>query len=176
MGLHTETGEKELKEVLAAPVTETDILVKVVLSDGEQIETTMFHPFYVQREKEASGTWTAASNLVSGDKLLMENGKSVYVESIQIEKLEKAIKVYNLEIEGLHTYYVGNGVLVHNVCTPQEMNKKKAEALEGKDIEFTKLDDALYFIEKNSLDLTKKQKVIEVLKDGILINIQLETL
>lgn len=122
--------------------------MKVVLSDGEQIETTMFHPFYVQREKEASGTWTAASNLVSGDKLLMENGKSVYVESIQIEKLEKAIKVYNLEIEGLHTYYVGNGVLVHNVCTPQEMNKKKAEALEGRDIEFRKLDDALYFIAK----------------------------
>ena len=34
---NTETGEKELKEVLVAPVTETNLLVKVQLSDVEQI-------------------------------------------------------------------------------------------------------------------------------------------
>ena len=43
---------------------------------------------------------------------------------------------------------MAGGVLVHNYCTPQEMNKKKAEALEGKDIQFEKKADALEFITK----------------------------
>ena len=88
----------------------------MTLSDGEEIETTMFHPFYVQDEKSKSGIWMAASNLVSGDKLLMEDGQSVYVEKVRIEKLAENIKVYNLEIDELHTYFVGDGVLVHNGC------------------------------------------------------------
>ncbi len=97
---NTETGERELKEVLATPVTRTDILVHVRTSDGEEIETTMFHPFYVVNEENenASGRWVAASNLVSGDVLLMENGQRVYVEEVRIEKLAEAINVYNLEV------------------------------------------------------------------------------
>lgn len=35
---------------------------------------------------------------------------------VRIEKLPEKIKVYNLEIEGLHTYFVAGGVLVHNGC------------------------------------------------------------
>ena len=38
---NTETGERELKKVLSTPVTETDILVHVGLSDGTEIQTTM---------------------------------------------------------------------------------------------------------------------------------------
>lgn len=122
---NAETGKKELKEVLNVSVTETDILVHVITSDGEEIETTMFHPFYVKdgeslqsggKDEKSSGMWVAASNLVAGDALLMEDGRSVYVNKVRIEKLDESIKVYNLEIDELHTYFVAGGVLVHNGC------------------------------------------------------------
>ncbi|MBQ3783293.1 MAG: hypothetical protein II838_07620 [Lachnospiraceae bacterium] len=111
---NTETGERELKKVLSTPVTETDILVHVGLSDGTEIQTTMLHPFYVKTED--GGEWVAASNLTKGDEVLTEDGRVVYVETVQVEKLDKKIKVYNLKIEDLHTYFVAGGVLVHNKC------------------------------------------------------------
>ncbi|MDE6251102.1 MAG: hypothetical protein K2M78_00480 [Lachnospiraceae bacterium] len=68
-----------------------------------------------------SGEQRAASNLLPEDKLLRkesskEDGKVVYVESVLIERLTETVKVYNLEVEGLHTYFVASGVLVHNMC------------------------------------------------------------
>ena len=39
-----------LLSCLSTPVTETDILVHVGLSDGTEIQTTMLHPFYVKTE------------------------------------------------------------------------------------------------------------------------------
>ena len=39
------------------------------------------------------------------------------LEKIQHELLESPETTYNFEVEGYHTYHVGNtGVLVHNVC------------------------------------------------------------
>ena len=133
---NAETGKKELKEVLNVSVTETDILVHVITSDGEEIETTMFHPFYVKdgeslqsggKDEKSSGMWVAASNLVAGDALLMEDGRSVYVNKVRIEKLDESIKVYNLEIDELHTYFVAGGVLVHNGCTKNNYREKYIE-------------------------------------------------
>ena len=113
----TETGENIAAKVTYVSITETDILVHVYTSEGEEIKTTMLHPFYVKNAKsgdEEHGVWKAASNLVKGDELLTEDGRIVYVEEIRIERLTESIQVYNLEVEGLHTYYVGSGVLVHN--------------------------------------------------------------
>ena len=54
--------------------------------------------------------WVAA-----GDKLCLESGKTVTVTGSELEKLEKPIKVYNLEVLDNHTYFVGDkAVLVHN--------------------------------------------------------------
>lgn len=117
---NTETGENEAKEITAVIVTETDVIVYVKTSDGEDIETTMFHPFYVRhsdRESDSSvndGEWKAASNLLAGDVLQKVDGNTVYVTEVTVEKLPEIINVYNLEIEDLHTYYVADGVLVHN--------------------------------------------------------------
>ena len=66
-------------------------------------------------EKEGRREWKAASNLQKGDNLITENGESVYVEEVRVEKLAEKVKVYNLEVEDLHVYYVA-GVLVHNDC------------------------------------------------------------
>ena len=110
-----------LAKVINVSVTETDVLVHVITLEGDDIRTTMFHPFYVKSTVEENGSryngeWKAASNLIAGDKLLTEDGRVIYVEEVRIERLAKNIKVYNLEIGDLHTYFVTGGVLVHNGC------------------------------------------------------------
>ncbi|MDE7156492.1 MAG: hypothetical protein K2O02_00730 [Lachnospiraceae bacterium] len=119
---NTETGKKDKGKVINVSVTETDTLVYVRTSNEEEICTTMYHPFYVKSvegmDREAyNGEWKAASKLVKGDVLVTRDGQIVRTEEIRIEKLAEKIRVYNLEIEGLHTYYVGaDELLVHNWC------------------------------------------------------------
>ena len=109
---NTETGEKELKKVLAVSVTETDMLVHVTTQTGTVINTTENHPFYT----EGKG-WCVASELEEGDVLRTQDGKTETVASVETETLDEPVKVYNLEIEDSHTYYVSaDGVLVHNAC------------------------------------------------------------
>ncbi len=109
---NTETGEKELKKVLSVSITETDQLVHVTTGNGTEINTTENHPFYT----EGKG-WCVASELEEGDVLRTQDGKTETVASVETETLEKPVKVYNLEIEDSHTYYVSvDGVLVHNMC------------------------------------------------------------
>ncbi|MBQ3665373.1 MAG: hypothetical protein II919_04640, partial [Lachnospiraceae bacterium] len=52
--------------------------------------------------------------LLAGDVLQKMDGSTVYVTEVTVEKLPEIINVYNLEIEDLHTYYVADGMLVHN--------------------------------------------------------------
>ena len=116
LSYNTETGENEFQEVKNVSVSKTDILVHIITDDGRDIETTMFHPFYVKNVKNEDGTgeWKAASNLEAGDELLTEDGKKVFVSEVRVEKLAEEITVYNLELDEVHTYYVAGGVLVHN--------------------------------------------------------------
>ena len=105
-----ETGETELKEVLNVWVKETDEILHVSTSDGETIDTTTNHPFYVEEKG-----WVAAGDLVVGDTLVTVDGDEVEITDLQLEKLAEPILVYNLEVEDFHTYFVGEyGVLVHN--------------------------------------------------------------
>jgi len=117
----TECDEKVLAKVTNVSVTETDVLVHVITSEGDDIRTTMFHPFYVKSIVEENGSryngeWKAASNLIVGDELLTDDGRVVYVEEVRIERLAENIVVYNLEIGVWHTYFVDDGVLAHNMC------------------------------------------------------------
>ena len=58
-----------------------------------------------------------AIHLRAGDILVLVNGQYAILEKVQHEILEAPIKVYNFEVEGYHTYFVGDcAVLVHNVC------------------------------------------------------------
>lgn len=107
-----ETGEKELKEVLNVWIKETDEILHVSTSDGETIDTTTNHPFYV----DGKG-WVAAGDLEIGDTLATADGDEVEVTDVEIEKLAEPILVYNLEINDCHTYFIGEyGILVHNEC------------------------------------------------------------
>ena len=97
----------------------------------------MFHPFYVRHTDQESGgsaydgEWKAASNLLAGDVLQKIDGSTVYVTEVTVEKLPKIINVYNLEIEDLHTYYVADGVLVHNNCNENDKSPNVDEGGSG---------------------------------------------
>ena len=124
LSYNTETGENELQEVKNVSVSKTDILVHIITDDGRDIETTMFHPFYVKNE-DGTGEWKAASNLKAGDELLSEDGKKVKVSEVKVEKLAEEITVYNLDLDEVHTYYVAGGVLVHNECEKKIVDEFK---------------------------------------------------
>ena len=106
----TVTGEQVLKRVSKVYVKETDHLIHIGTSTGEDIETTENHPFYTEERG-----WVAASELEEGETLHTEDGSVVTVTYNQDEWLREPVKVYNLEVERLHTYYVTvDRVLVHN--------------------------------------------------------------
>ena len=106
-----DTGKVAVKEVVETYVNETDELIHVY-ANGEEIVTTPSHPFY----SPVKG-WTDAVQLRAGDILVLVNGEYVVVEKVLHEILEKAVTVYNFQVEDFHTYFVSNfGILVHNTC------------------------------------------------------------
>jgi RHS repeat-associated protein len=79
---------------------------------GEGIRTTDEHPFWV----EGAG-WTRAGDLRAGDRLVARDGATWDVEAVR--RVDQPERVYNLEIEAPHTYFVSaRGVLVHNKSVP----------------------------------------------------------
>lgn len=106
-----ETGEKGLKKVKRVFVNESDKLVHVYVN-GKEIKATPEHPFWVVNEG-----WVEAGDLKQGDEVLLYSGEVANVEKIEKEELDKAVKVYNFEVEDWHTYFVSEeDILVHNSC------------------------------------------------------------
>ena len=125
-----ETGETALKEVVQTFRNETEEWVHVKVN-GEEITCTPMHPFY----SPVKG-WTSAVDLRAGDVLVMLNGEYVVVEQVQHELIESPEITYNFEVDGFHTYYVGNtGVLVHNDCKPKSPAKVNKKYIESNDID-----------------------------------------
>ena len=117
-----ESGDVALKKVVETYINKTDELIHVFVN-GEKIVTTPTHPFY----SPIKG-WTDAVHLRAGDILQLVNGEYVVVEKIQHEILETPVTVYNFQVEDYHTYYVANGVLVHNSCAHQTPSWKSARS------------------------------------------------
>lgn len=114
------TGDVALKEVVCTYENPTRELIHLLVQ-GEEIVTTPTHPFYSPRKG-----WIAAIDLQKGDSLVLVHGEYVVVEQIQHELLERAIPVYNLQVQDYHTYYVSNrSVLVHNKCDIKTGGSKK---------------------------------------------------
>ena len=117
-----ETHEKALKKVKKIFVREKDSVVRLSIN-GEAIETTNEHPFYV----EGHG-WTNASDLKVGDKVRQEDGTTDIVEKVKHVALDNPVTVYNFEVEDFHTYYVSEQkVLVHNTCAMTVKNTQVAK-------------------------------------------------
>jgi hypothetical protein len=113
---------------------------------------TTTHPFYVTGKG-----WVAAGDLIVGDEVYTLDGDTGTVTVLKPEKLNKPISVYNLEVKDFHSYFVGNGVLVHNkYATNQEMNKMKLKVLNGEDLTFDTANDTVQFIKKKFPDFIEE--------------------
>ncbi|RRD63193.1 polymorphic toxin-type HINT domain-containing protein, partial [Fretibacterium sp. OH1220_COT-178] len=113
-----ETGERALKAVKEVFVRENDELLHIETSRGV-VDATTSHPFYV-----VGKGWVAAGDLSVGDSIHAISGDAGIVTGLRLEKLDKPIPVYNLEVEDFHSYFVGSGVLVHNRCVVKENDVK----------------------------------------------------
>ena len=112
------TGEISYKKVLKTTCQEADTLVLVSVN-GETIETTETHPFWVEEHG-----FVPAYHLKQGDTLRLADGSNVSVESVEIRHLDAPVLVYNFTVEDNHTYFVGDsGVWVHNATCTNAANK-----------------------------------------------------
>jgi hypothetical protein len=81
---------------------------------GDTLTATPDHPFWVVNRND----WVRAGDLRSGDRLATAAGRTLSIEAVSAPR-QGEFTVYNLEVEGLHTYHAGkHAVLVHNgpVC------------------------------------------------------------
>jgi hypothetical protein len=90
----------------------------------EALRPTALHPFFSENRKG----WVAARDLAIGERIAGFDGSAVVQSSAPVPGAEK---VYNIEVEGAHTYFVAArhdapAVCVHNACAPT-----RAELLEG---------------------------------------------
>ena len=109
-----DTLETAEKPVLETYVRQVDKLVHLTIN-GEEIVTTIDHPFYVQGRG-----FIKAGKLLVGDKLVSVNGEDLLVDGYCIEECEAPTTVYNFQVEDYHTYFVGESkVWVHNADYPK---------------------------------------------------------
>jgi len=112
------TGATEAKEVTALipggarPIY--DVTVEIAQADGkrtrEVIHTTEEHPF-----RTADGLWTEAAKLNPGAQVVTAH--SALATVVSVVNSGRIARTYNFEVEGFHTYFVGQARLwVHNSC------------------------------------------------------------
>ncbi len=109
LSANPETGVTEYRKVVETYIRETMKLVHLTVK-GEKIITTEGHPFYVKDRG-----FVNAIDLTTGDELLDSNGNVLLLEDFSVELVDSPVKVYNFQVEQLHTYFVSElGVWVHN--------------------------------------------------------------
>lgn len=86
-------------------------MVDLAFDDGSRVTATDGHPFW----DVSTGLFTEAVDLMVGERVLTLEGRSLKIISVRVHGED--LTAYNLEIEGIHTYYAGQTpVLVHNDC------------------------------------------------------------
>jgi len=103
-----ESGQRELKTVLNTFANYRNEFVVMEIDDVVVVATPE-HPFYTQ-----SRTWKQAGDLKEGELLFDPenvNGRPIHC----ITRTSNVSTVYNMEVEGLHNYFVtSDGILTHN--------------------------------------------------------------
>ncbi|MFP5405729.1 MAG: Hint domain-containing protein [Gammaproteobacteria bacterium] len=103
------TGAAAPQRIVRKWIHDPQPTVLLHLTDGDAIETTERHRFYV-----AEQGFVAAGKLRAGMRLQTATDDDACVESVE-RGTGQAI-VYNLSVENFHTYFVGSARLwVHNV-------------------------------------------------------------
>jgi len=80
---------------------------------GETLGVTPTHEVWTYQDG-----WTFAGALAEGDALVGSDGTMATIVEIRVDS--NSVAVYNLEVEGTHTYYVA-GVWVHNNSCPAKL-------------------------------------------------------
>ncbi|MDR2492367.1 MAG: HINT domain-containing protein, partial [Coriobacteriales bacterium] len=141
-----DTGEHAEKTVLQVVSNTAGELVRVAVG-GEEILATPSHPFFV-----ANKGWTPAADLASGSALLLQGGGTAQVEAATVERLERAVPVYNIEVADWHTYHVGqSGILVHNDCVENKAAGLRREAKVASELRSQYPESAGYRIQNEAL-------------------------
>lgn|SRR5262249_48423722 len=109
-----ETGERGPRQVteFILGIGPKKLIGISLAGSSASVTATDAHPFW----DVTVGAWVRAKDLKPGDELRTEAGRTVQVSQVHAESVPFQA-VYNLTIEGLHTYYVLFGqqpVLVHN--------------------------------------------------------------
>jgi len=114
------TGKTEFKKVARTFKHTAYEIVKLKLADGktgkvvDTLQGTPLHPFFTPSGMVAMG------DLKSEMKVITRRGPPLVVKSVIREPHPEGIAVYNFEVEGDHTYFVGKaegGTWVHNDCS-----------------------------------------------------------
>jgi hypothetical protein len=107
-----ETGRYQLESVLGVFEREVDGLL-VLEVDGEEVETTPSHRFWIEERG-----WVEAGELAVGDLLASYDGTPRRVASV--ETRPGVHTVYDFEVASAHSYFATGGeVLVHNCDLPR---------------------------------------------------------
>ncbi|MEM7185000.1 MAG: polymorphic toxin-type HINT domain-containing protein [Spirochaetota bacterium] len=102
------TGKSLYRKVTELFYHEVDTLFVLKLGNGETIQTTWNHPFWIENKG-----WTEAKDILPGNKLITPEGVLEVLSNHQ--KYVSDISVYNFEVEETHSYFVGEiGFWVHN--------------------------------------------------------------
>ena len=102
-------GSPSPRRVVATARRYGDAVV-LLHAGGSELATTAAHPFWSADRRE----WVPAGELLEGERLLAADGTPVPLEGPpEVRRGGRAL--YNVEVEGDHTYYVGEaGLLAHN--------------------------------------------------------------
>ena len=126
---HDPSAPAKLEKVVALYRSTSYDLQQLEVLDAagqsEQIVATDGHPFFV-----VDVGWTTADAIQVGQKLVGAGGAVLTVVANRDWKPEGGVVVYNFQVEGDHTYFVGDihaqgeWVWTHNACTFDGINGK----------------------------------------------------
>ncbi len=105
--------DEETGKVIECPVTEwyrrEALAIMDIFIGTEKISCTTDHPFWVKDK------WVLAYQLTAGTVLQTHAGDSLTID--EVRRRDDVTQVYNVEIDGLHTYFVSSlEILSHNMC------------------------------------------------------------
>jgi len=103
-----ESDEYDYRPVTALFTHESNQVYNISFDNGKKLGVTYQHPVY----SVTAGDWRLAGELEVGEQVLTKDGAASVTKS---EKKEGQETVYNLEVQELHNFLVGDsGVVVHN--------------------------------------------------------------
>lgn len=103
-----EADEYDYRPVTALFTHKSNQVFNISFDNGESLGVTYQHPIY----SVTAGDWRLAGELEVGEQVLTKVGEATVTSSAKKEGSET---VYNLEVQELHNFLVGeSGIVVHN--------------------------------------------------------------